>query len=57
MSIRGHGECLKYVVSKNIPMVIVGGGGYTVENVAKCWCYETGLLVGEEVSGKIPEFD
>ena len=40
-----------------IPIVLVGGGGYTITNVAKCWCYETGRLVGEDLNGNIPEND
>ena len=31
----------------NVPMVVVGGGGYTIANVAKCWTYETSVLLGE----------
>jgi len=23
----------------NVPMVLLGGGGYTIENVARCWAY------------------
>ena len=38
-------------------MVLLGGGGYTITNVAKCWAYNTGLLLGNEISEKIPEDD
>ena len=24
-------------------MILVGGGGYTVPNVARCWTYETSI--------------
>lgn len=38
-----------------IPILVLGGGGYTVRNVARCWAYETALLVGEEdISNEIP---
>lgn len=30
----------------NVPMLILGGGGYTLRNVARCWCYETGRMMG-----------
>jgi histone deacetylase 1/2 len=30
LSIRGHGECVEFVKAKNIPMIILGGGGYTI---------------------------
>lgn len=30
-------ECVEYVKSFNIPLLVLGGGGYTVRNVARCW--------------------
>jgi histone deacetylase 1/2 len=30
-------------------MLVLGGGGYTIRNVAKTWAYETGILVGEDL--------
>jgi histone deacetylase 1/2 len=39
LTIRAYGECIKHMMSFNIPMVILGGGGYTIENVARCWAY------------------
>lgn len=49
LSIKGHGECLTYMKNFGLPMVLLGGGGYTIENVARCWTYETGLMVGREI--------
>lgn len=40
LSIKGHGDCLQYVRSLNVPLMVLGGGGYTLPNVARCWCYE-----------------
>lgn len=40
LSIKGHAECVKYMRSFNVPLLLVGGGGYTIRNVARCWCYE-----------------
>uniref|UniRef100_A0A674HVS7 Histone deacetylase 3 n=1 Tax=Taeniopygia guttata TaxID=59729 RepID=A0A674HVS7_TAEGU len=54
LSIRGHGECVEYVKSFNIPLLVLGGGGYTVRNVARCWTYETSLLVDEPISDELP---
>jgi len=34
--------------------MVVGGGGYTLRNVARCWCYETSVLLGEEISNDLP---
>ena len=44
LSIKGHGSCVDYMRSKNVPMLVVGGGGYTIRNVARCWTYETAVL-------------
>ncbi|OWB67718.1 hypothetical protein B5S30_g3081 [[Candida] boidinii] len=44
LSMRGHANCVNFVKSFNIPMMVVGGGGYTMRNVARTWSYETGLL-------------
>ncbi len=43
---QGHSNCLEFLAKFNVPMLIVGGGGYTMRNVARCWCYETGRLLG-----------
>lgn len=33
-------------------MLVLGGGGYTISNVARCWAYETGRIVGKLSCGK-----
>lgn len=38
-----------------VPTLVVGGGGYTLRNVARCWCYETGRLMGHDLPDKLPE--
>ncbi len=48
LTVRGHAECVKFVKSFNLPMLVVGGGGYTIRNVARCWTYETAVLLEEE---------
>ena len=37
LTLHGHGECVKYIKSFGIPMLVLGGGGYTMRNVARCW--------------------
>uniref|UniRef100_A0A2K5HHQ0 Histone deacetylase domain-containing protein n=1 Tax=Colobus angolensis palliatus TaxID=336983 RepID=A0A2K5HHQ0_COLAP len=54
LSIRGHGECVEYIKSFNILLLVLGGGGYTVRNVACCWTNETSLLVEEAISEELP---
>lgn len=55
LSIRGHGECVKYIKSFGIPTVLIGGGGYTLRNVARCWTYETSVALGVEIDNEIPQ--
>ncbi|KAI8800767.1 hypothetical protein BJ742DRAFT_745047 [Cladochytrium replicatum] len=54
LSIRGHGACLAFAKSLGIPMMVLGGGGYTIRNVARCWTYETGLATGVELPHELP---
>lgn len=50
----GHGECVRFIKSLNIPLLMVGGGGYTLRNVPRCWAYETGIVLNEDLpNGKI----
>lgn len=57
LSMRGHANCVNYVKSFNIPTMIVGGGGYTMRNVARTWAFETGVLVGEQLDSELPYND
>lgn len=41
LSVRGHGKCVEYVKKKGAPLLLLGGGGYTLRNVPRCWTYET----------------
>ena len=54
LTIKGHAECVKYVKSFGIPLLVTGGGGYTVRNVSRCWAYETAVLLDEEVDDNLP---
>lgn len=54
LSVKGHAECVRFMRSYNVPLLLLGGGGYTIRNVARCWCYETGVAVGSEVEDKMP---
>ncbi|KNG89149.1 histone deacetylase RPD3 [Aspergillus nomiae NRRL 13137] len=57
LSMRGHANCVNYVKSFNLPTMLVGGGGYTMRNVARTWAFETGVVVGEEVGPELPYDD
>merc|ERR1712086_188635 len=53
--IKGHGDCVNFMKSYNLPLLILGGGGYTIRNVARCWTYETGLLLNQELDNDLPQ--
>ncbi|XP_057863693.2 histone deacetylase 19 isoform X1 [Cryptomeria japonica] len=57
LSVKGHAECVRYMRSFNVPLLLLGGGGYTIRNVARCWCYETGVAVGVEIDDKMPQHE
>jgi acetoin utilization deacetylase AcuC-like enzyme len=49
LSMEGHSSCVEFVLKFGVPVLVLGGGGYTMRNVARAWAYETGLLVGQRV--------
>ncbi|XP_010319010.1 histone deacetylase 6-like [Solanum lycopersicum] len=54
LSVKGHADCIRFLRSFNVPLMMLGGGGYTVKNVARCWCYETAVAVGVELDNDLP---
>ncbi|EJU05903.1 histone deacetylase [Dacryopinax primogenitus] len=54
LSIKAHGECVRFVKSFHLPLLVLGGGGYTVSNVARCWTYETSVLLGVQLPNQLP---
>ncbi|KAF6157467.1 hypothetical protein GIB67_004405 [Kingdonia uniflora] len=57
LTVKGHADCLRYLRSFNVPLMVLGGGGYTIRNVARCWCYETAVAVGVEPDNNLPYND
>lgn len=47
---KGHANCVSFVKKFNLPTLVLGGGGYTMRNVARAWAYETGIVVGQELT-------
>ena len=45
---------MDYVKKFNVPLMVLGGGGYTVRNVARCWAYETSICVDQDLSNELP---
>ncbi|KAI9650500.1 histone deacetylase [Ciborinia camelliae] len=52
--IQGHGACVEYVKSLKIPLMLVGGGGYTPRNVARAWTNETSIAIGAKLHEDLP---
>jgi histone deacetylase 1/2 len=42
---------------RQVPTLILGGGGYTIRNVARCWTLETALVLGVELDNELPKND
>ncbi|CEJ55861.1 Putative Histone deacetylase [Penicillium brasilianum] len=57
LSMRGHANCVNFIKSFDLPTLILGGGGYTMRNVARTWAYETGILVGDNLDSELPYND
>lgn len=55
LNIRAHGECVRFIKLFGIPMLVLGGGGYTPRNVSRLWCYETSVLNDVTLELKIPQ--
>jgi histone deacetylase 1/2 len=57
LTLKGHGRCVEFMRSYNVPLLILGGGGYTIRNVARAWTYETAIALGVEISNELPYND
>jgi len=54
LSMRGHANCVAFVKSFDLPTLVLGGGGYTMRNVARTWAYETSVVVGQALARELP---
>jgi len=54
LSINAHGECVQFIKDFNLPLLILGGGGYTIRNVSRCWTYETSILLDYTLPEQLP---
>ena len=57
LTLKGHAECVRFVKGFGVPLLVLGGGGYTIRNVARCWTYETSVLLETPISDEIPYND
>ncbi|WVR03230.1 hypothetical protein IAU60_000221 [Kwoniella sp. DSM 27419] len=54
ISLNGHAECSRFVKSFNVPVMMLGGGGYTTKNVARAWTNETAVMCDVELPEDLP---
>ncbi|KAJ1928252.1 histone deacetylase [Tieghemiomyces parasiticus] len=54
LSIAAHGDCVRFMKSFGVPLLVLGGGGYTIRNVSRCWAYETGVLIDADLPNELP---
>jgi histone deacetylase 1/2 len=57
LSLKGHAKCVDYVKSLGLPLLVLGGGGYTIRNVARCWAFETACLLDTDLDDHLPYND
>ncbi|KAG8533732.1 uncharacterized protein KY384_001473 [Bacidia gigantensis] len=50
LNVEAHGSCVDFVKRFGVPLLVLGGGGYTPRNVAKAWAYETAICIGADKS-------
>ena len=49
--------CVKEMMSHGIPLLVLGGGGYNIQNAARCWTAVTATLTNSELEDDIPDED
>lgn len=54
LTTNGHARAVEFVKSFGRHLLVLGGGGYTIRNVARCWTYETAVLLESPVSDTLP---
>ncbi|RKO89597.1 hypothetical protein BDK51DRAFT_17899, partial [Blyttiomyces helicus] len=54
LSMKGHAMAVGFMKTFGVPLLLLGGGGYTIRNVARAWTYETAVAVGETLPEELP---
>merc|ERR1719175_159001 len=57
LTLKGHAKCVEFMKSYKLPLMLLGGGGYTIRNVARCWTYETAVALEQEIPNELPYND
>ena len=51
---RGYTEAITELANLGLPWLALGGGGYDLSAVARCWTLAYGVMLGEEWPDLIP---
>lgn len=54
VSLEGHGACLSLLHELGVPLLVLGGGGYTQLNSARAWCNATAILCDMPLKPTLP---
>ncbi|THH08234.1 hypothetical protein EW145_g2851 [Phellinidium pouzarii] len=56
LTMEGHANSVQYLRKSGLPLILLGGGGYTIKNVSRAWAYETAcaLNVEETIDRNLP---
>lgn len=56
LSMDGHADCVRFFRKTGLPLMLLGGGGYTIKNVARVWTYETAcaLNMDQDLDRNLP---
>lgn len=54
LNIMAHGSCVEFMKRQKLPLLLLGGGGYTPRNVARTWCHETAVCVDATLHNNLP---
>jgi histone deacetylase HOS2 len=56
INIKAHGFCVEFVKQRchGRKLMVIGGGGYTPRNVARCWTHETSICADLELNPILP---
>ncbi|KAJ5920890.1 histone deacetylase H [Penicillium verhagenii] len=57
LNVTAHGACVAFTKLFGLPLLVVGGGGYTPRNVSRAWAHETSILLDADqtIDTTIPE--